>query len=186
MVPCNPKILFKIILFYWNWRSGLTTVRFRGNRRLKVRLILRRYTTSQIRALCTAVRNGDINDRAANSSRQTVSDVYIGWSHVTVICAHNTNSMLRGNTAYCVQLSGQELLRYSNKFESVGLRKCPYYQDLTKKVLLLSQQKHFAEIAHRSWREKSWHRYGTKKLRHCHPMYSAQLSRRHANRHRPP
>jgi len=54
-----------------------------------------------------------------------------------------------------VQLSGEELLRYSNKFESVGLRKCPYYQDLIKKVLLLSQHKHFAELAPRSWREKA-------------------------------
>ena len=34
--------------------------------------------------------------------------------------------MLLGNTAYCVQLSGEDLLHYSNKIESVGLRKCFY------------------------------------------------------------
>jgi len=41
--------------------------------------------------------------------------------------------MLRGNTAYCVKLSGEDLSRYSDKIESVGLRKCPYYYYLTKK-----------------------------------------------------
>jgi len=29
--------------------------------------------------------------------------------------------MLSGNTAYCVKLSGEDLSRYSNKIESVGL-----------------------------------------------------------------
>jgi len=33
--------------------------------------------------------------------------------------------MLWGNTAYCVRLSGEDLSHYSNKIESVGLRKCP-------------------------------------------------------------
>jgi len=40
--------------------------------------------------------------------------------------------MLWGNTAYRVKLSGQDLMRYSNKNESVSLRKCPYYHYLTK------------------------------------------------------
>jgi len=34
---------------------------------------------------------------------------------------------LSGNTAYCVKLSGEEMSRYSNEIESVGLRKCHYY-----------------------------------------------------------
>jgi len=34
---------------------------------------------------------------------------------------HVTISMLSGNTAYCVKLSGEDLSRYSNKIESVGL-----------------------------------------------------------------
>jgi len=33
--------------------------------------------------------------------------VYIGWSEVTVIYGHNITSMLWGNTAYCVKLSGE-------------------------------------------------------------------------------
>jgi len=41
--------------------------------------------------------------------------------------------MLWGNTPYCVKFSGEDMSRYSNKFESVGLRKCPHYQYLTKK-----------------------------------------------------
>jgi len=32
-------------------------------------------------------------------------------------------SLLWGNTTYCVKLSGEDLSRYSNKIESVGLRK---------------------------------------------------------------
>jgi len=42
--------------------------------------------------------------------------------------------MLWGNTAYGVKLSGEDLSHYWNKIESVGLRKCPYYRYLTKKV----------------------------------------------------
>jgi len=37
-------------------------------------------------------------------------------------------SMLWGNTLYCVTLSDEDLLCYSNTIESVGLRKCLYYQ----------------------------------------------------------
>jgi len=43
--------------------------------------------------------------------------------------------MLWGNTAYCAKLSGEDLSRYSNKIESVGLRNCPHYRYLTKKVM---------------------------------------------------
>jgi len=34
--------------------------------------------------------------------------------------------MLWGNTAYFAKLSGEDLSRYSNKIESVDLRKYPY------------------------------------------------------------
>ena len=36
--------------------------------------------------------------------------------------------MLWSNMVYCVKLSGGDVSRYSNKIESVGLRKCPSYQ----------------------------------------------------------
>ena len=52
--------------------------------------------------------------------------------------------MLRVNTAYCVNLSGEDLSRYSNAIESVDFGKCPYYHCLTKKVM--SQYKHFAQL----------------------------------------
>jgi len=29
--------------------------------------------------------------------------------------------------SYCVKLTGEDLLHYSNKIESVGLRKCSHY-----------------------------------------------------------
>jgi len=47
--------------------------------------------------------------------------------------------MLLGNTAYCAEVSGEDLSRYSNKIESVGLRKRPYYHYPTKKVMLHEQ-----------------------------------------------
>jgi len=37
--------------------------------------------------------------------------------------------------AYCMKLSDEDLLRYSNKVGSVGLSKCPYYYCLTKKMM---------------------------------------------------
>jgi len=52
--------------------------------------------------------------------------------------------MLWGNTPYCVKFSGEDMSRYSNKFESVGLRKCPHYQYLTKKWC--NDNRHFAEL----------------------------------------
>jgi len=36
---------------------------------------------------------------------------------------------------------------YSNKIETAGLRKCPYYHYLTKKVIGYHNNKHFAELA---------------------------------------
>ena len=48
---------------------------------------------------------------------------YVGWSDVTVICCHNAISMLWGNAAYCVKLSGEDLWRYLNRIESVDLGK---------------------------------------------------------------
>jgi len=43
--------------------------------------------------------------------------------------------VLWGNTAYCLKLGGEDLSRYSNKIESDGLRKYPYYRYLIKKVM---------------------------------------------------
>jgi len=36
--------------------------------------------------------------------------------------------------SYCVYLNDEDLMRYSNQIESVGLRKCPYYHYLTEKA----------------------------------------------------
>jgi len=52
--------------------------------------------------------------------------VCIGRSDGTVFYSHISISMLCGNTAYCVKLNGEDLSRYSNKTESVVLRKCPF------------------------------------------------------------
>jgi len=100
--------------------------------------------------------------------------MYIGWSYVTVICGHITIAMLWIATAYCMKLSGEDLSRYSNKIESFGLRKCPYYHRITRKWHY--NNKHFSELApHHGW-ENSWHRCGMKKLRHGHPTVYTLLS----------
>jgi len=50
------------------------------------------------------------------------------------ICGRNTITILWGNTVVlCV--SGEDLLRYSNKIKLFGSRKCPYYHYLTQNVM---------------------------------------------------
>jgi len=65
-------------------------------------------------------------------------------------------AMLWRNTAYCVKLSDEDSSRYSNKIES----------DVT--ITIISQS-----LPHIMAATNSWHRYGVKKLRHCHPTYLA-------------
>jgi len=56
-----------------------------------------------------------------------------------MICGHISISMLWSNTTCCVYslrvISAEDLSRYSSKIELVGLRTCPYYHYLTKKVM---------------------------------------------------
>jgi len=73
--------------------------------------------------------------RVLSGVTYTVSILYIGSSAIIVICGYITISVLWGNVAYCVTLSGEDLSGYSNKTESVGLIKCPYCRYLTKKVV---------------------------------------------------
>jgi len=56
-------------------------------------------------------------------------------SDITVIHGQTIISALRGNTAYCMNLSNEDLSHYLNKMESAGLRKCPQNHYLTKKVM---------------------------------------------------
>jgi len=56
------------------------------------------------------------------------------WMHAKIKAFSlrlKVNSKLK---SYCVKLSGENLSRYSNKVESGGLSKCPYYHYLTKEV----------------------------------------------------
>jgi len=54
----------------------------------------------------------------------------VKWRH-----SNNNDLYVVGSTVSCVKLSGEDLSRYSNKIQSVGLRKCPYYEYATKKVI---------------------------------------------------
>jgi len=70
-----------------------------------------------------------------------------------------------GNTEYCVNLSGEDLSRYSNKIELVGLTKCPYYHYPSKKVM--SNNKHFSEFAPHHGGKAA----GIDTVCNCNPMY---------------
>ena len=90
-----------------------------------------------------------------------------------------------GYSTICVELNGKDLSCYSNKIESVSLRKCPYNQWLSNKALsdsfwilskaYLSTRPITVTNISKSFTHKmvaiiNWYRYGTK-LRLCHHMY---------------
>jgi len=139
------------------------------------------HTHTHTHPLCHGHRNrlnpvpgnpNSVSSQCQYQCRMVSSDVQllcIWWSDVTVICGHSTISMLWGNTAYCVKLSGEDVWHYSNKIESVALIKCQYYYYFTKNLML--QWQTFLTACPTSWRTNMRHRYGMKKLRQCHPMY---------------
>ena len=61
------------------------------------------------------------------------------------------------NTIYCVELNGEDLSRYSNKIESVSLRKCPYDHRLTNKACLsvIAVANIFREFLPTRWRQNA-------------------------------
>ena len=69
---------------------------------------------------------------------------------------------------------GEDLLHYSNKIESSGLRQC-HCDQLTNKAYLsgITVRNIYESFTHKMAAKASWHRYGTK-LRHCHPMYGTE------------
>jgi len=95
----------------------------------------------------------------------------VKWRHISVVAIRSP--FCRSRPLYCAWLSGEDLSRYSNKIESIGLSKCPYKRYLTKKVM--SEQETFCRAWPITWRKNSWHGYDMKKLRHCHPMYSTHI-----------
>jgi len=111
------------------------------------RLINRRHLPTSLRK--RKLTNGACTKNAARDSAPCTYIQYIWWSDATVICGHITISMLCGNTTYFVKLSGEDLSRYSNKIESVGLRKYPYCHYITTKTM--SQWQTFLRVCPTSW-----------------------------------
>jgi len=68
----------------------------------------------------------------------------VKWRHSNLWLQYNLHFVGQHVVLSVVRLSGADLSRYSNKMESVGLRKCPYYYYLTKKVM--SQQQTLLHI----------------------------------------
>jgi len=88
--------------------------------------------------------------------------IYIGWTwrHSNLWSHYDLYVMGQHGAAYCVKLN-------SNKIKSFGLGKCPYCRYLSKHVTSLYTN--ICQSLPTSWRKNMWHRYGMKKLRHCHP-----------------
>jgi len=67
----------------------------------------------------------------------------VKWRHSKPRSQYDTISTLWGNTAYCVKLSSEDLSRYLNKIESVGLRKMSvclcHYQESDAMITNISQ-----------------------------------------------
>jgi len=58
----------------------------------------------------------------------------VKWRHSNLWSQYDLY-VVRQHGVYGVKLSGEDLSRYSNKIESVGLRKCPHYNYLAKKLM---------------------------------------------------
>jgi len=72
----------------------------------------------------------------------------------------------------CVELNGEDSSCYSNKIESVSLRKCLANNAYLSAITVTNISKSFT---YKMAAKTNWHRYGTK-LRHCHPMYIVYCS----------
>ena len=105
-------------------------------------------------------------------TRENMHHLYIGWTEVTVICAHSTVSMLWGNLVS--ESGGEALSRYSNKMESA-------YDNVRIISILLRKwrhnNKHFSELAPRHGGITSGTGHGMKKLRHCHSTQRLSFGR---------
>ena len=71
------------------------------------------------------------------------------------------------DTTQCVELNGEDLSCYSNKTQSVSLRKCPYVHWVTNKACssAITVTNILKSFTYKMAAEVTWHRYGTK-LRH--------------------
>jgi len=99
-------------------------------------------------------------DAVANTYR-------VKWRHSKLWSHYDFH--IGGNTAYCVKLSGEDLSRYSNNWISwskkMTVSSLSYYESYVT-ITNISQS------LPTSWRENSWHGYGLKKFRHCHPIHT--------------
>jgi len=95
----------------------------------------------------------------------TVAGLYIGWSDVTESMVTIRSPFCGYDMTQCVELNGEELSCYSNKIESVSLRKCPYDRWLSAVTVTNIYQSFTYKMAGKI----NWYRYGPN-LCHCHPM----------------
>ena len=74
----------------------------------------------------------------------------------------------------CFGLNGEDLSCYTNKTESVSLRKCPYDHWVNNEAYLsaITVTNISQSFTYRMAAKINWHTYGTK-LHHCYPMYNA-------------
>jgi len=90
------------------------------------------------------------------------------WRHISPFCGNNTTQ--------CVELKGEDLSCYSNKIESVSLRKCPHDHRLNK---FNTNKAYLSTITVTNISRHFTHQMAAKSsgidmkrlLRHCRPMY---------------
>jgi len=95
--------------------------------------------------------------------KTSVNRLYIGWSDIICLWSQSDCHFVGQKAELCEDLS-----HYSNKIESVGLRKCPYYRYLIEKVTSTDVRiTKISQSVPTKWQKTA----DMKKLRHCHPTY---------------
>jgi len=95
----------------------------------------------------------------------------VKWCHISVVAIRSP--FCWATPSYCVWLTGEDLSRYSNKDESVGLRNVRISAILLKKSDV--RIRNISQSLPTKWRKNSCHGCDMKKLRRCHPMYNSTM-----------
>jgi len=133
--------------------------------------------------VCHAVSHWNLfcRHRAKHTLQTIYMRKYIRWNDVTESMVTIRPPFCGYNTIYCVEVNGEDLSWYSNKTESVSLRKCTYYDWLTNNnkpcLSAITVANIYKSFTYKMVAKINWHRYGTK-LRHCRPMYSGFTTKR--------
>jgi len=100
----------------------------------------------------------------------------VKWRHISVVAMRSPFCRSTRRSLLCVDKCWRFVAYInSNKNESVGLRKCPYYRYLIEKVTWYWRQTvRITNISQSLPPQNGGKQLIMKKLRHCHPMYNVR------------